>query len=202
MSEARPLVLGIVGSPRAKSNTGALLERVLAGAAAAGAQTELVVLRKLNYESCRHCGGCDKTGRCVVEDDILELHANLRGAQHLVLASPIHFSGVSGEMKAMMDRAQAFWVARYRLKAPVSDVGGERRGVFVATCGGGDRRVFEWARHSVLAFFNSTGFSYWGDLFEAKTDKPPLSERGEVLAAAWELGREVMTVTTNTTTCA
>ena len=35
----RKLVLGILGSPRPRSNTGVLLERVLAGAAAAGAET-------------------------------------------------------------------------------------------------------------------------------------------------------------------
>jgi multimeric flavodoxin WrbA len=183
------LILGILGSPRARSNTGVLLERVLAGAAAAGAQTELMVLRKLGYESCRHCGGCDRTGQCVVQDDMQQVYPKLRAAQHLVLASPIHFAGVCAETKAMIDRTQALWVAKYRLRAPVSDVKGERRGVFVATCGGDDTRVFEWARPTVRAFFNSTGFRYWGELFAARTDQPPpVSNRPDVLAGAEELG--------------
>jgi len=188
--DPRPLVLGILGSPRTNSNTGLLLERVLIGAASVGARTELIVLPKLAYHSCLHCGGCDPTGRCVVQDDLQLVHARLRAAQHLVLASPIHFSGVSGETKAMIDRAQAFWVATYRLKLPVSEVPGERRGLFVATCGGSDTRVFEWAKPTVLAFFNSTGFRYRGDLFEPNTDRPPpVSQRQEVLARAEELGR-------------
>lgn len=205
----RKLVLGILGSPRPRSSTGVLLERVLAGAAAAGAETELIALRKLKYTSCRHCGGCDKTGQCVVQDDMQMVYPKLREAHHVVLASPIQFSGVSGEMKAMIDRAQCCWVATYRLKEPVarpaaamavggadlamSDIAAERRGVFLASCGGRDTRVFDWATHTVKAFFNSVGFRYWGEFFEANTDgAPPVSERTERLAEAEELGRRML----------
>jgi multimeric flavodoxin WrbA len=187
------VVLGILGSPRPRSGTGVLLERVLAGAAAAGAETELIALRRLEYTSCRHCGGCDRTGQCVVQDDMQTVYPKLRAAHHLVLASPIQFSGVSGEMKAMIDRAQCCWVATYRLKEPVSDVAGERRGVFVASCGGKDTRVFDWATHTVKAFLNSAGFRYWGEFFEANTDgAPPVQERTERLAEAEELGRRML----------
>lgn len=195
MSDSRrpAFVLGVLGSPRVHSNTGALLARVLAGAAQAGAETEMVALRELSFTSCRHCGGCDKTGRCVVLDDMQNVYEKVRSARHLVLASPIQFSGVSGEMKAMIDRAQAMWVATYRLKTPPARVQGERRGVFVATCGGADQRVFEWAKPTVKAFFNSTGFTYWGELFEPNTDRPPpVAERTETLAKAERLGRELV----------
>lgn len=191
--EKKPLVLGILGSPRKRSNTGVLLEKVMAGAEQAGAKTEVVVLRDLVYESCRHCGGCDRTGRCVVKDDMQAIFPKLRAANHLVLASPIQFSGVSGETKMMIDRAQCFWVAKYRLKQPVSEVEGERNGLFVATCGGNDRRVFDWAKPTVKAFFNSTGFKYWEELLEANMDEPPpMAERADAQARAKELGRRMV----------
>ena len=190
----KPYVLGLLGSPRKNSNTGMLLEKLLAGAAEAGARTEIVVLRDLMYESCRHCGGCDRTGCCVVQDDMQLIFPKLRAANHLVLASPIQFSGVSGETKMMIDRAQCFWVGKYRLKQSVSEVEGERKGVFVATCGGADLRVFEWAKPTVKAFFNSTGFKYWEELLEANMDEPPpMAERVEALAKARELGRRMVT---------
>ncbi len=192
-SDPRPLVLGILASPRPRSNTGVLLARVLAAAEGAGARTELVSLRELAYRSCLHCGGCDQTGRCVVQDDLQRLHQRLRAARHLVLASPIQFAAVSGDAKAMIDRAQAFWVARYRLRRPVSELEGERRGVFVATCGGADERVFEWAKPTVKAFFNSTGFTYWRDLFASRMDEePPVAERAELLARAQRLGEDLV----------
>ena len=93
----------------------------------------------------------------------------------------------------MIDRAQCCWVARFRLGRRMSDMEGERRGLFVATCGGKDVRVFEWAKHTVKAFFNSTGFGYWGELFEANSDEPPpMGERREVLARAREVGRRLV----------
>ncbi len=192
-SSTRPLVLGIAGSPRARSDSRLLLEAVLAGAAAAGAGTELVSLRDLEMGSCRHCRGCDATGRCVVQDEMQQVYPRLRAAQHLALASPIHFAGVSAETKMMIDRGQASWVETYRLKRRAADVPGERRGLFIATCGGSDLRVFEWAKPTVKAFFNSTGFRYWGDLFEASTDRPPpVAERAELLARAEALGRALV----------
>jgi hypothetical protein len=82
---------------------------------------------------------------------------------------------------------------KYRLKQPVSEITGERRGLFLATCGGKDLRVFEWASHAVKAFFASAGFLYWGELFEPDTDNaPPMSERVNVLAKARELGRRML----------
>lgn len=190
---ARPLVLGLAGSPRARSNSRLLLERVLDGAAAAGAQAELVALRELTLQSCRHCGGCDATGECVVQDDMQRIYERLRAAQHLVLASPIQFAAVSADMKAVIDRGQALWVMTYRLKRPVSPAPGPRRGVFLSTCGGDDLRVFEWAKHTIEAFLNSAGFRYWGELFEPNTDRPPpVAERGELLARAGALGRALL----------
>ena len=187
------LVVGILGSPRLHSNTGLLLEQVLAGARAAGAHTELIRLRDQKFESCRHCGGCDRTGRCVVQDDMQQLYPRLRTAQHLVLASPIQFSAVSGETKAMVDRMQCCWVETYRLRRTPSSAAGQRRGLFIATCGGKDARVFGWATHTVKAFFNSTGFGYWGELFESETDKePPVAERKELLERAQALGRKLV----------
>lgn len=189
----RPFVLGLLGSPRKRSNTAVLLESVLSGAAAAGARIETISLRELEFSSCLHCGGCDKEGRCVVRDDWQIIYPKIRAARHLVLASPIQFSGVSGQMKSMIDRGQCFWVEKYRLKRPVSEVEGERRGLFAATCGGRDERVFGWARHTVKAFFNSAGFCYWEEIFEAETDAPPpIGERADILAKAEALGRRMV----------
>jgi len=116
-----------------------------------------------------------------------------RAAQHLVLASPLQFSGVSAEMKAMIDRAQALWMAKYRLHQPVTEMTGPRRGLFIATCGGADTRLFGYAAHPIRAFFVTAGFDYWGELFEANTDAPPpVAARREVLARAEAMGRELV----------
>ncbi|MFH1491579.1 MAG: flavodoxin family protein, partial [Pseudomonadota bacterium] len=63
-------VLGIYGSPRKKGNTDQLLDRALEGAEAEGAEVTRVYARDLKMSGCIECGGCDKTGQCVVKDDM------------------------------------------------------------------------------------------------------------------------------------
>jgi hypothetical protein len=93
----------------------------------------------------------------------------------------------------MVDRMQCCWVEKYRLRRTPSDVAGQRRGLFIATCGGKDARVFDWAAHTVKAFLNSAGFGYWGEMFEPETDKEPsVAERKELLERAQALGRRLV----------
>ena len=71
----RKRVLGIVGSPRRGGNTEIMVNEVLAGAQAAGALTEKVILSELDITPCRACNGCRKTGACVQRDDMPALLA-------------------------------------------------------------------------------------------------------------------------------
>jgi len=67
-------VLGIYGSPRKGGNTDQLLDKVLEGARSAGAEVKRVYTRELNLCGCIECGGCDKTGECVVQDDMQKVY--------------------------------------------------------------------------------------------------------------------------------
>ena len=126
-------VLGIAGSPRRDGNTDILLGKVMAGAASLQAETKTVILCELNIAPCRHCDGCLNTGKCVVDDDMQQMHKDLREADHIVLASPIFFMGVTAQTKAMIDRCQALWAIKYVLKLPVAtNENKERRGIFVS----------------------------------------------------------------------
>ena len=63
-------VLGIYGSPRKRGNTDQLLDSALEGARSAGGETRSIYARDLEMSGCLECGGCDKTGICVVKDDM------------------------------------------------------------------------------------------------------------------------------------
>jgi multimeric flavodoxin WrbA len=65
--------IGIVGSPRKQSNTDLLVEAVLAGIAAEGAETEKIYLTDLTIRPCEACGACRDCGVCVD----LDLHKQL-----------------------------------------------------------------------------------------------------------------------------
>jgi multimeric flavodoxin WrbA len=44
---------------------------------------------------------------CVVEDDLTQVYESIRGADILVLASPVYFGDLSGQLKCFWDRTYA-----------------------------------------------------------------------------------------------
>lgn len=98
-------ILAITGSPRGmKGNTGRLLEEVLAGAVAAGAETEILSLKTMEVRPCVGCDVCHKTGVCNIKDDYEIIKEKLLACDGFVLASPNYIFSVSAQMKALFDR--------------------------------------------------------------------------------------------------
>lgn len=104
-------LLAINGSPRKKWNTATLLEKAMEGAAAQGAETELIHLYDLKFRGCISCFACktkdgESYGRCGVKDDLTPLLEKIVKADALVLGSPIYFGSVTGEMQSFLERLQ------------------------------------------------------------------------------------------------
>ena len=105
-------VIAVNGSPRAQGNTGRALELLGGVLGGQGIGFEVIQVGDRAVRGCIGCGECGKRkdGTCVFGDDIVnEAMAKLREADGIVLASPVHYSGVAGAMKAFLDRA--FYVA-------------------------------------------------------------------------------------------
>jgi len=101
-------VIGIAGSAREKGNSATLMRAVLEGAAQAGVETKEVYLNGLVFKGCQGCDKCSPGGRCILEDDLTPVLDELREAEGWVLASPIYFDGVSGQLKTFFDRCHTF----------------------------------------------------------------------------------------------
>lgn len=102
-------VMAFNGSPRKRWNTAALLEKALAGAASAGAETKLVHLYDLAFRGCASCFACKlrdgrNFGACGLRDELSPILAEAVEADALILGSPIYFGGVTGEVKSFMER--------------------------------------------------------------------------------------------------
>ncbi len=165
-------ILGIAGSPRRNGNTDILLQQVMRGAANAGADIKIVVLSALSIAPCRHCDGCLKTGRCVIEDDMQWLHVDLRQADGIVLASPIFFMGITAQAKAMIDRCQAIWVIKHVLKVPVTiPLDRKRKGLFVSVGGTKLSNLFQPALATVKSWFLTLDVDYLGEVVFSGIDE-------------------------------
>lgn len=186
-------VLGILGSPRVKGNTADMLEAVLAGARAEGADTERLDLAKMKVNPCIECRMCDATASCAHRtDDMDVVYRRVREVDAIVLASPIFFMGVSAQTKAMIDRAQSFWVERYVLKRRAYEGRPRPKGLFVACAGSSKQIVFEPAIHVVKAFFAAIDYEYTGEVLLGFTDDPGLEPRKKaMLERAREAGKQL-----------
>ncbi len=171
-------VLGIAGSPRRDGNTDLLLKEAVAGTVNKNVQTKIVTLSELNIAPCRHCDGCLKTGKCVIEDDMQWLYTELRELDYLILASPIFFMGVTAQTKAMIDRCQALWVLKYMLKLPLSlSRSQERKGLFISVGGTKMVNLFQPAIATVKVWFKTLDISYVGELVF-----PGIDTKGAILS--------------------
>lgn len=188
------VVLGIYGSPRKGGNTDRLLDRALAGAEDAGAAVRRVYARDLRMSGCLECGGCDKTGKCVVKDDMQSVYPLLEKAEVIILASPIFFYAVTAQAKALIDRSQAMWSRRLLRKTPEeSGRHDEGRGYLIAVGATRGKRLFDCITLEAKYFFDALGMSYEGGLFYRDLEKRlDVEKHPEKLAEAFELGRKAV----------
>ncbi len=186
-------VLGIAGSPRRGGNTDLLLAEVLRGAASKGAEVKTIVLNSLKYVACQHCDTCLKTGECRIEDDMQMVYRELEEADRIVLASPIQFAGVTGQMKSMIDRLQALWARKYVLKVPPLDKSRQRKGFFVAVGGRKIADLFEPALVMVRTVFKILDVEYAGELlFRGIDEKGAIKNHPDALKQAFLAGQKLV----------
>ncbi len=103
------MIIGINGSPRKNGNTIEMLKSALDGAKAQGAETELINLYDYNYKGCVSCFSCKlkggrSYGKCALKDDLKPILEKIEKADAFILASPIYFGMVTGEMRSFMER--------------------------------------------------------------------------------------------------
>ena len=110
-------ILVLNGSPRANGNTKRMVEAFCEGARDAGHQVTVIDVCKKNIHGCIACEYCHTTGRgkCVQKDDMREIYELLKKSEMLVLASPIYYHNISGQLKCVIDR---FYSAAYPAKPP------------------------------------------------------------------------------------
>ncbi|HOB17208.1 MAG TPA: flavodoxin family protein [Candidatus Methanoculleus thermohydrogenotrophicum] len=188
-------VLGISGSPRRHGNTETLLDAVLEGGREAGAGVEKIVLRSLDYASCRGCNACHRTGVCIIQDDLTPVFEKIAAADVLAVASPIYSMGITAELKGLIDRSQYIWARKFILKNLYFTTEHMRRhkGIFISTAGLGWENVFDAAFPAITAFFNTTGFEYWDNVIVNNLDHyGGIAEHPTALAEGRAKGQEVV----------
>ncbi len=99
-------ILILNGSPRMKGNTAMLCDSFAKGAESAGHTVTRFDLQKLDIHGCLGCmkGGKDPKSPCVQKDGMEKIYPAYEEADIVVLASPLYYWSVSGQLKTAFDR--------------------------------------------------------------------------------------------------
>ncbi len=102
-------ILVLNGSPRPRGNTAKMVTVFQNSAEKAGHRITVINVCGKNIRGCLACEHCHGEGRgeCVQKDDMREVYAGLKDAEMLVLAGPIYYHGLSGQLKCTIDRFYA-----------------------------------------------------------------------------------------------
>ena len=144
----------LLGSPRRGGNSDALAGAFLDRAQSLGAQVESFALSELDYNGCVNRFDC-KSGldHCGQRDGLTPVLQAIVESQVLVLASPVYFTGLSGQLKLALDRMFSFFVPDYPTAQVKTRLSGERHLVLVQTQGEPE------GRYAQLLDAHSAGFT-------------------------------------------
>ena len=168
------LILGLQGSPRKTGNSQYLLSSFMQAARLRGAQTLTIDVPRRHIEPCKELVVCEKKGYCPIKDDMQsEIYGLLRQADIIVAVSPVFFYGVTSQLKALIDRCQAYWARRHKLH--LMDPGAKwRRGLMLAVGASRGKQLFTGLELTVRYFFDAVaaGMHFVDIMVRGMTSEP------------------------------
>lgn len=101
-------VVAFNGSPRKLGNTNLIINMVLDEIKKENIETEIIQLGGNLVRGCTGCRQCSKiqNNHCIFDDDIINTCIEkMREADGIILGSPVYYSNITTEMKALIDRS-------------------------------------------------------------------------------------------------
>jgi len=176
-------VLIISTSLRNNANSEILAHETEKGAKSAGHEVEFISLKDKVLNFCKGCMACQKLGKCVINDDGNEILEKMKNAEVIVWATPVYYYEMSGQMKTLIDRANALFSTPHNIKEVyvISTSADSGKNVIQAVLNG----VNGWI--ACLNGVNLRGCLDGGGL-EAPNDA---LKNQELLSKAFELGKNI-----------
>lgn len=94
------------GSPRKKGNTSALAAEFTRGAKEAGHTVTEFFLDSMDIHGCKGCfgGHSSRECPCVQKDDMMQIYPVVKECDVIVLATPLYYWNMSGQLRTAVDR--------------------------------------------------------------------------------------------------
>ncbi|MCM1364258.1 MAG: flavodoxin family protein [Faecalibacterium sp.] len=97
-------VLIINGSPRINGNTSIAVREIEKIFKAENIDSVTMQIGNKDIRGCIACGSCAETGKCVFNDAVNEAAEIFKGADGLIVASPVYYASANATLIAFLDR--------------------------------------------------------------------------------------------------
>lgn len=152
-------ILSIMGSPRRGGNSEVVLKAFLSEIHEED-QSKILFPASLQIHHCQGCRSCEKTGECVIDDDMNQVAEEILTADCLILAAPVFFYGFPASLKSLIDRTQFLWSRKYFLKQEFPP----KKGFFLSVGATQGKKLFDGVVLTTRYFFDSFSCEYTGEL--------------------------------------
>ncbi|NMA24099.1 MAG: flavodoxin family protein [Clostridiales bacterium] len=172
------------GSPRKKGNTSSLVEELVKRLEG---DVKIVRAYDCNVRPCIDCRFCWENKGCSIKDGMQEIYEDIQGADNIVIASPIHFSELTGQLMSVMSRLQTYWCARYlRREEPVPKK--KKGGAIIVQGGDGEMKKAEDTAKMLLREMSANPL---GVVFAGKSDEIAGVDNKDAMAELVRLAEEL-----------
>lgn len=99
-------VIAVNGSHNADGNTYQALKIMCDVLEEQGIETEILQIGMDAVQGCIGCCHCrnEQSGHCIFDDVVNEHADKIKQADGVIFGAPVHYAGISGDMKSYMDR--------------------------------------------------------------------------------------------------
>ena len=177
-------IIVLNGSPRPNGNTSALVREFTRGAEEMGHIVTNFFLHDMEIKGCKGCwgGGASLLSPCTMKDDMDKIYPVYIEADVVVLASPLYYWSISGQLKTAFDRLFAVAESNPGYRNPQKD-----SVLLMAAEGNGYEESVYWYERTMQHI-------RWRDLGQVLVggvEKPGDIEGKPELKKAYELGKSI-----------
>jgi len=173
----------INGSPRKNGNTMTLVNEMIKYL---NGEVRIIHTYYEDISPCLDCRYCWNNSGCFINDVMQEVYTLLNEVDNIIVASPIYFSELTGQLLSFASRLQLYYVSRCIRKDKEFNLK-MKNGVLVLSAGGDSRKLEGRAIESANIMFRHTNTHLIGITCTLHTNDIPAEEDIEALSKAREL---------------
>lgn len=160
------------GSPRKNGDTMSLINEFIEHLEG---EYKIVNSYDCNIKPCTDCRYCWENSGCCIKDEMQEVYDYIQECDNILIASPLYFSELTGQLLAITSRLQTYFTSRFFRKVkPIEKT--KKGGIIIVGGGDGNIEKASSTAQSLLHIMNSRDiappvYSHTTDSIAAIEDK-------------------------------